>query len=307
VLFRSGKYQDWLLPNPAEFYCCLFRAMGRLAAWDKLGRYDAYFGEPCPVFDEEQYIAYCAPGRRDQTLRMKQITEEAVFGMLDTGIDYLMNVVRNMMPSDMLNLVALKRIQKELSEMSPWFADMSEYYQGNNCNFNAAMHQNLQADNAFFWRDEYGDLECGVLDWGGFTRAPFCQNFLGCLSGTDIDVMMAHEEGIVRCFRDEYHRCGGPYLEVEDMLERYHLAFITMVYNCCTWIERDIYKTTKKEDIASWSGVLDDRFQANFRVRCRSMTVINAWTYYHRRGSYFKDLFDKWSKGRGKRYLTTYA
>ena len=82
----------------------------------------------------------------------------------------------------------------------------------------AAMHANLQADNAFFWRDEYGQLDCGVLDWGGFSRMPFCVNFLGCLSGADPEVLLAHEEGILRCFRDEYHRCGGPLLPLEELL-----------------------------------------------------------------------------------------
>ena len=64
----------------------------------------------------------------------------------------------------------------------------------------------------------------GVLDWGGFNRTPFCMNFLGCLSGADpeapgcnlatpaclrepaqtsLKVLLAHEEGIIRCFRDE--------------------------------------------------------------------------------------------------------
>merc|ERR1712056_145206 len=103
---------------------------------------------------------------------------------------------------------------------------MSGTYQNNRSDYVGASHANLQVDNAYFWRDEYGDLACGVLDWGGFGRSPFCINFLGCLSGADPEVMMAHEEGIIRCFRDEYHRCGGPALAIEELRLRYHLGFI---------------------------------------------------------------------------------
>ena len=28
--------------------------------------------------------------------------------------------------------------------------------------------QGCSTDNAYFWRDEHGKLDCGLLDWGGF-------------------------------------------------------------------------------------------------------------------------------------------
>merc|ERR1711879_646043 len=36
-----GKFQDYLLPDPVGFYCCIFREMGQLAGWDKVGRFDS--------------------------------------------------------------------------------------------------------------------------------------------------------------------------------------------------------------------------------------------------------------------------
>merc|ERR1740121_943427 len=211
-----------------------------------------------------------------------------------------------MMPPRMLDVERLRRIKDELVEMAPHFTDISEYFQMNNGDYVAAMHGNLQADNAFFWRDEYGDLGCGVLDWGGFNRGPFCRGFLGCLSGADPAILLAHEEGILRCFRDEYHRCGGPDLPLEDILERFHLCYITYVYESCTWIERDIHKNMTPAQMASFSGELDPDFQAAFRVRCRSMTVINSWTYYDMRGGHFKAVYDRWRAGKGARFLQQY-
>ncbi|CAE7392610.1 atpA [Symbiodinium natans] len=182
------------------------------------------------------------------------------------------------------------------------------------------MHANLQADNAFFWRDEYGTLACGVLDWGGFNRTPFCMNFLGCLSGADPEVLLAHEEGIIRCFRDEYERCGGPHLPMEELLlscldegdggetglpavmcfhSGYHLGYITFVYESTTWLEREVYKLATKEEMATWDGILDDRFQERFRVRCRTSAIINSFAFYSLKGDHLSTLFKEWSKGKG--------
>ncbi|CAJ1377375.1 unnamed protein product [Effrenium voratum] len=299
VLPVCGKYQDWLLPDPAEYYCCLFRCMGRLAAWDKQGRYDEFFGP----LDPGHYLRLAAERR---TLKVAQVESQraSVGRILDGAIDLMTNVIPSMVPGFLLQGGKLARIKEELLEMFPHFQGMSGQFQVNSPDYIAAMHANLQADNAFFWRDEYGDLDCGVLDWGGFNRTPFCVNFLGCLSGADPEVMLAHEEGIIRAFRDEFHRCGGPYLNVEDLLLRYHLGYITFVYESTTWIEREIYKQVSKEEMRTWHGILDERFQERFRVRCRSCTIINAFAFYALKGDHFKKLFLDWSKGKGAPYLT---
>jgi len=300
VLPVCGKYQDWLLPDPAEYYFSIFRAMGRLAAWDKQGRYDDYFGP----LDTQQLLRFSAE-RRSMKLTQLESQRKSVGKILDTAIDFLSNVVPSMVSvTSLLQGGKLAKIKEDILEMFHHFPGMSHQFQFNSPDYFAAMHANLQADNAFFWRDEYGDLSCGVLDWGGFNRSPFCMNFLGCLSGADPEVLMAHEEGILRCFRDEYHRCGGPNLPMDELLLRYHLGYITFVYESTTWIEREIYKLASKEEMKSWDGILDERFQDNFRVRCRSCAIINAMTFYSLKGDYFKKLFQDWSRGKGAPYLT---
>ncbi|CAK9077434.1 unnamed protein product [Durusdinium trenchii] len=242
VLPVCGKYQDWLLPNPAEYYCCLFRAMGRLAAWDKQGRYDEYFGP----LDRLQLLRLSA--QRRAPLKRAQLASQrsSIARILDTAIDFLTNVVPSMVPAWLLEGGRLMKIKDEILEMFHHFPAMSGQFQINNPDYISAMHANLQIMR-FFWRDEYGNLDCGVLDWGGFSRTPFCMNFMGCLSGADPEVMMAHEEGIIRCFRDEYERCGGPALPVEEMIYRYHLGYITFVYESTTWLDREIYKLSSQE------------------------------------------------------------
>lgn len=306
ILPVPGKYQDFLLSDPAEYYCSLFRTMGQMAAWDKQGRYDDYFG-PAHVYTEAEYVKATADQRKTLTGQQMEGQRQAMGKVVDTAIDYMRNVIPNMVSQEMLAGNHMERVKNELLDIFPHFTAMSGRYQLNNPDYMAAMHVNLQADNAFFWRDEYGKLDCGVIDWGGFARAPFCMLFLGCLSGADPEIMIGHEESIIRCFRDEYHRCGGPKLPLEDLLLRYHLGFITYAYEACTWIERDVYKQgIPKEEMRTWTGILDERFQSAFRVRCRSSTVINAFTVYHLRGDYFKKTFEAWAKGKGAAYISEF-
>lgn len=273
--------------------------MGQLAAWDKQGRYNDYFGP----LDSAQ-LQRLAAQRREIKAQQVESQRASVARILDTAIDFMTNVIPSMVPGFLLEGGRLGKVKEDLLEMLPHFPGMSGQYQFTDPNYVAAMHANLQADNAFFWRDEYDTLACGVLDWGGFSRMAFCMNFLGCLSGADPEVLLAHEEGIIRCFRDEYARCGGPHLPLEELLLRYHLGYITFVYESTTWVEREIYKLATKEEMQSWHGILDDRFQERFRVRCRSSAIINSFAFYSLKGDHFRKLFKEWSTGKGAPFLT---
>ncbi|CAE7882202.1 CPK2, partial [Symbiodinium microadriaticum] len=46
-----------------------------------------------------------------------------------------------------------------------------DYWKHLDADYIALTHANLNVDNAYFWRDDQGQLDCGVLDWGGFGAA----------------------------------------------------------------------------------------------------------------------------------------
>merc|ERR1712060_256386 len=169
----------------------------------------------------------------------------------------------------------------------------------------AASHVNLQADNAYFWRDETGELVAGVLDWGGFARHPFFVRFLGCLSGCDAELLIAHEEGIIQYFIDEYARCGGPKIELKEAMLHFHLGLITNVYDCNNWLDRQVFKETPKEEFLNFKSLQDETFQSRFYTRCGAMTVFCTVAYYIMKGD-LKAIFDKWASGSGQPFLTRY-
>ena len=250
-------------------------------------------------------MAHALPQRAPLTLRIKEANVETVGTILDKAIDFLLNVAPKIVPPETRDKAKLQKLREEICEAAPYLKDMSSTYQGNSSSFVAAMHVNLQADNAYFWRDEHGDLDCGVLDWGGFGRSPFCLTFIGCLAGATPDLLLAHEDGILQAFVDEYARCGGPLLDLKEVRLRFHLGYISFVYDSVQWLEREVYKETTREELGSFETTLDENFQGRWATRCRCQTLIYAFTYYVKRGD-FKATFDEWARGAGKPYLQEY-
>ena len=48
------------------------------------------------------------------------------------------------------------------------------------------------------------------------------------LSGAEAGVLLAHEEGLMRCFADEYAACGGPQIDHTELLLRFRLSYAMM-------------------------------------------------------------------------------
>eukprot|EP00913_Durusdinium_trenchii_P017125 g16105.t1 len=51
-------------------------------------------------------------------------------------------------------------------------------------------HNNLQIDNAFFWRNEQNEVEVGLLDWGVLACGPLIGAMQGCISGASTEVLL---------------------------------------------------------------------------------------------------------------------
>merc|ERR1712129_558519 len=194
---------------------------------------------------------------------------------------------------------------EDIVHLAPHHSQDVNLFVSNTSDWVAATHMNLQADNAWFWSDEHGNLDCGVFDWCGFNRNPFVATFLGCLSGATADFLDEHEEGLMRIFCDEYERYGGPHLDWQDLLLRYHLMWPNFVVDACRWIEEDIYMECPKEEWPTIRSIMDDKFIGRWNVRCRGTTLINAFDFWNRRP--FRKIMEDWMAGKGKPFLTQYA
>eukprot|EP00416_Gambierdiscus_australes_P014614 CAMPEP_0171069494 /NCGR_PEP_ID=MMETSP0766_2-20121228/9181_1 /TAXON_ID=439317 /ORGANISM="Gambierdiscus australes, Strain CAWD 149" /LENGTH=574 /DNA_ID=CAMNT_0011525883 /DNA_START=60 /DNA_END=1781 /DNA_ORIENTATION=+ len=294
-----GKYQDFLLEDPRAIYLTLFRAMGKLAAWDQLGYYDSFLG-PMARYTEEQY-AEGVGFKRKAKAKKREIQSAGCATVMDQGIEFATKVAPWAFTSQGRDPKMLQLMKRDICEMAPHFDDIRTFI-ANSSDWVAAMHMNLQADNAFFWSDEDGELDCGVFDWCGFQRVPFVGNFYGCLSGAESEFLDHNEEEIMRVFCEEYERYGGPHLDWREALRRTHLIFISCAMDACQWVERDIYREHPKAEWPNVKSKWDDAFMNKWNVRCRGTTLINTFDFWPRRE--LKKTFDEWAAGDGRKYLT---
>jgi len=303
VLPVCGKYQDYLLDDPATVYYSIFREMAHIAAWDHQGHFDAFFGEPLKRFTPEEFLMFKAGTRKQLTIRKRDTTINTIQKVMQSGKVFATQTAAQIFPADARDPKKIDKMIQDIAEMHPQLEAINDFMACSS-DYIAAAHMNLQADNAFFWKDEKGDMDCGVFDWCGFARNAFVANFMGCLSGADVDLLDAHEEGLMKMFCDEYERYGGPHLDWKDLLLRYHLRWPSYVADCVQWIERDILRECPTEEWPEIKSMRDNKFVSLWNVRCRGTALVTAFSYWHRRN--FRKIFDDWAAGPGKRFLVEY-
>jgi hypothetical protein len=95
-------------------------------------------------------------------------------------------------------------------------------------NFVALGHWNANIDNAWFWRDEAGALQCGLIDWGRVRQLNYAYALWGCLLAAPLDIWNDHLDELLALFAIELFENGGPHLEVASL--RLHLElYVAMI------------------------------------------------------------------------------
>ena len=66
--------------------------------------------------------------------------------------------------------------------------------------FIALCHWNANIDNAWFWRNAQGELECGLMDWGRVGQMNVALAIFGALSGAEIELWNEHLTELLTLF-----------------------------------------------------------------------------------------------------------
>jgi len=180
----------------------------------------------------------------------------------------------------------LERIKAEFVAMAPYLT-AAQRYVASKPELHALAHANLQIDNAFFWRasDERDPdkvrLECGLLDWYNVSRAPAAGVWMLCLSGVEPDVLARHEEGLMRCYSEEFHKYGGALLDPNELRLQFRLSFCATFVGNLQFIETDIKREGPSR--AEWAKITDrwdELIMGRFNVRCRVIAIMQLLAFY---------------------------
>lgn len=92
-------------------------------------------------------------------------------------------------------------------------------------------HPNANIDNAYWWRDEAGQLQCGLIDFGGYGCSSVTQILQSSLFSADIWVHEKHTDELLQAFIDGCAAMGGPKYELDELRVRWALG---QAVNVCT-------------------------------------------------------------------------
>lgn len=240
--------------------------------WDALEKKAEIFNHVRPLGKQERDIFFFLnslsdPGMQGMIWSSAQPPNIAE-GFVQLCEDFIRKDTWHTFPREWTTKEYLDRFFGETKEMSPYLNQMA-WYTSIMPEYWTLAHPNAMIDNAFYWRDGDGVVQCGMLDWGGCSHMPMTRSLAGCWIAAEPALMDEYEDGLLRCFLDEYEKCCGLKLDYDEMTLHLRLGYIDIhVGNCASvrWCQQ----ITKREgwawkDIADrYDGKIDD----GFMMRC---------------------------------------
>ncbi|KUI27569.1 hypothetical protein AU196_19770 [Mycobacterium sp. IS-1742] len=214
------KCLDEDMPAPAEHYRALITALARLAGTQRSGRLPAEFTQAFPV--DLRAATVGDPVTLSPERLQRRLTRLAEFADTHPGL----------LPPDVRTPGFLTRLSEEAHEVlrreeSIWRAlhDADDHI--------ALCHWNANVDNAWFWRDDAGVLQCGLMDWGCVSRLNLAMALWGALCAADTTLWDHHFDELLELFCAEMAGAGGP--RPDPVLLRRHLM-LYMALMGITWL-----------------------------------------------------------------------
>jgi len=142
----------------------------------------------------------------------------------------------------------------------------------------AFCHWNAHVDNAWFWTNDAGEVECGLMDWGNASQMNVAMAIWGCLSAAEIGIWNDHLEELLALFASEYESCGGPALDV-DVLKLHLILYVGMM-GLVWMLDAPAFIQSKVPGLAEVESRLDPAIADNERARSQLLIMtafLNLW------------------------------
>jgi hypothetical protein len=270
------KCMDYDLDAPLDHYRALVRALARLAGAHKAGTLPdaayAYF-----PFDPERAIAGDPmPQPRAKLVRKLEKLEEFTRSF------------PQLFPRPLIAPAFLQRVAREALRMAEQERAIREFLHADP-DMIALCHWNGNIDNAWFWPDADGTLQCGLMDWGSVGQMHLAMTLLGSLSGMEHHLWAAHIEELVALFTAEYRAAGGP--DVSPGRLMLHLRVYTALMGLAYLLDAPARIAAEFDDLTMIEGRRDPRFAEKENPRIMLHILTSLLTMWH--GTDFDEILDR--------------
>lgn len=264
---QYDKCRDDVLPEPLEHYRTLLAALARLAAADRTGRLPPDLAERFPFDLDSMTVGRRAPYTAQQLLN--RVARYA--GFCDRHPELL--------PAAIRAPAFIERLHDDVLRLSDSADAIRAELQSDSAHI-ALCHWNANIDNAWFWRDRDGRLQCGLMDWGCVGRMNLAMALWGVLSAASTELLDAHLDTLIAHFIEVYATAGAPPLDCER-LKRQMLLYAALMG--VTWLlDAPAYIEAQRPQLTATSRPEDAAIRDNDIVRVQRQMLSNMLSLWAR-------------------------
>uniref|UniRef100_A0A7S1S643 CHK kinase-like domain-containing protein n=1 Tax=Alexandrium catenella TaxID=2925 RepID=A0A7S1S643_ALECA len=193
-----------------EYYTQMLRVSARIAAFHKVGRFghqdflQQNISMPRAVPDRAAWGCHpwAATGLPPEDLARK----------LQVAYGFVSDTAKVLYPDYVATEGFREKFLRTMMTRAAYSAEI-DFWKNNNPDYVALGHQNLNIDNAYFWRDSDGQLDCGIYDWGGFGSSSLGHKIYWMFNCSDFDQFRENLDHYLDTFISMYRESGGPQLD----------------------------------------------------------------------------------------------
>jgi len=198
---------------PREYYKCLIEYSARIAGQHKAGN----MCSEQVLADSLRTVPADPKSMQAWGANKDGATGEPpgiVKGRLGSAVKFFGSTAKVVFPKYAETEAFQDRFTKAMMTWSAYSAEI-QYWLHHNLDYVALGHNNLNSDNAYFWRDETGKLDCGLIDWGGFGVGPLGHKMWWTFNCADFEQTRDNLDEYIDQFLATYSEYGGPSLDAD--------------------------------------------------------------------------------------------
>lgn len=259
------KCLDYRMPDPLGHYRALIRALARLAGAHKAGRLSKVVGQYFPFAPDKLVVSQRKPS-----------TPEQIGQRVDEYADFA-RAHPQLFPESIRDTSFLERFGREAPRFQSLLAEAQALLQSNE-DMIALCHWNAHVDNAWFWTDDNGELQCGLMDWGNVSQMNVAMALWGCLSAAELSIWDDHLDELLLLFKTEFEQSGGAVLDMGEL--KRHLTVYVAMMGLAWMLEVPKLTLARIPGIEEIRDRFDPRIENNERARTQLVILIaflNLW------------------------------
>lgn len=236
------KCMDHELPNAIDHYRATISALAKLAAAQKAGRLSPQVEALFP-FDPEAAAAE-NPIPWDAAQLREKVAAYADFARR----------CPQLLPADLAEPVFIARLEAEAVRVLRQEGAIRRFLNADR-DLVALCHWNTNIDNAWFWRDAAGEMQCGLLDWGMVRQMNLAYGIWGGFCGAEPRIWNAHIDELLALFVATLEANGGPRIALSKL--KLHLDLTVATLGLAMLIDCPALVLSRMPDVAEARSVLD--------------------------------------------------